>query len=196
MELVGEGCLLWGEGGKKTKMRTRGQDKDAPFCGASLCLGPALETFLQLIQQEFGGYRAAWDQSPGRAQRQGLLVTWGHPRSVLPTNWLCPPLPLCRGTPVPQSGPTSATLTHLQTACHLSCFECSVLALLPTPQRLPLPARFPMVHPYHRDRKCGDGNPSPVTIPHKHARFAKHLPVGDSIAISFTQRHKQAQRAQ
>lgn len=92
-------------------MRTWGQDKGAAFCGASLCLGPVLEPFLLLIQWELGGHLAAGDQSPGRAQRQGLSLTWGHPRSGLPTTWLCPPLPLCRGAPAPQSGPSSATLT-------------------------------------------------------------------------------------
>lgn len=141
-------------------MRTWGQDKGVAFCGASLCLGPVLKPFLQLIQWELGGHLAAGDQSLGRAQRQGLSVTWGHPRSGLHTTRLCPPLPLCRGAPAPKVVPLQP---HLLPTNSLPFVLCRVSRLGPSSSCTPKPphqARFAMMSPCHRERKCGDGNPS------------------------------------
>lgn len=91
-----------------------------------------------------GGYLAAWDQSLGRAQRQGLSVSWGHPRSHCPPTGCAHPFSSAMA-PQPRKVVPLQPHLRLTAAYRLSCFECSVLAVLPASQRPPPPSLVPHV---------------------------------------------------
>lgn len=146
---------------------------EAHLCGASLCLGPALETFLQLIRWELGG---TWLRGTSQTSHLAGHKGRGSESPGAIPGVRCPPLP-----------PTTAAQPAAPLAPYKQLAVCHVLSMLSWPfsflhPKAPPPSQVPHGASLAQGQ---EGDPSPVTSPHKHAHVAKHLPGGDTIAISF-----------